>query len=212
MTEHIIDLMTYPRRQHFTYFNQLANPYAGITVNVDMTELSESMKRRNLPFFLTVCYAVSKAANLVPEFRQRIRDGQIVEYSYCRTSHTVALPDGTYCYCVLDSEGHTLESFLSYGREEQDKVRMAPTIEEDPQNTEDLLYLSTLPWISYTALVNPTPVPADSHPRITWGKTFTQGDRVLLPMTVLCNHALVDGLHMAQFYQHLDEQFRLLSR
>lgn len=202
MTEHIIDLMTYPRRQHFTFFNQLANPYAGITVNVDMTELSESIKRRNLPFFLTVCYAVSRAANLVPEFRQRIRDGQIVEYSHCRTSHTVALPDDTYCYCVLDSEGHTLESFLSYGREEQGKARLAPTMEEDPRNTEDLLYLFTLPWISYTALVNPTPVPEDSHPRITWGKTFSKGDRVLLPMSVLCNHALVDGLHMARFYQN----------
>lgn len=211
MEAHFLDLTTYPRRKHFEYFNQLANPYAGITVNVDITELSASMKRRGQPFFLTMCYAVSKAANLVPEFRRRIRDGQIVEYSNCRTSHTVALPDGTYCYCVLDDEGHTLESFLSYGVQEQNKARMAPTIEEDPKDTEDLLYLSTLPWISYTALMNPTPVPADSHPRITWGKAYTQGERVLLPMTVLCNHALVDGLHMARFYQNLDEQIHLLS-
>lgn len=31
-------------------------------------------------------------------------------------------------------------------------------------------------------MVQPVPVPADSNPRITWGKYFQQGGRMLLPV------------------------------
>ncbi|MCI8301410.1 MAG: chloramphenicol acetyltransferase, partial [Oscillospiraceae bacterium] len=61
-------------------------------------------------------------------------------------------------------------------------------------------------WLSYTALIQPVPSPADSNPRITFGKYFTQGDRVLLPVSLLCNHALVDGLHIAAFYQNMERE------
>ena len=46
--------------------------------------------------------AAVRAANGVPELRRRIRGDQVVEYDRCPSSHTVALPDGTYCYCRLE--------------------------------------------------------------------------------------------------------------
>ena len=91
-------LKDYKRESHFDYFNSLSYPYVGVTVNVEITDLLKKVKAEKLPFFLTFCYCVSKAANGVPEFRQRIVNNSIVEYESCRTSHTVALEDGTYCY------------------------------------------------------------------------------------------------------------------
>ena len=77
---------------------------------------------------------------------------------------------------------------------------------------DELLFLSTLPWLSYTALVQPVPVPADSNPRITWGRYFEQGGRTLLPVTVLCHHALVDGVHIARFFRELEDRLGSLGR
>ncbi len=57
-----------------------------------------------------------------------------------------------------------------------------------------------------TALVQPAPFPADSNPRITWGKYFCQEGRTLLPVTLLAHHALVDGIHIARFYETLDRE------
>ena len=34
-----IDLDTYPRRDHFNHFCAMAYPYAGVTVDVDVTDL-----------------------------------------------------------------------------------------------------------------------------------------------------------------------------
>ena len=206
-----LDMETYKRKDHFAYFSSMAYPYVGLTVNVDITELLTEIKGRNLPFFLTICYCVSKAANKVTEFRQRILNNKIIEFAHCQTSHTVALEDGTYCYCALD-DNRPFEEYIPYAQKAQEAAKQTNTIEEEEADIYDKFFISTLPWVSYTALVQPVPAPADSNPRITWGKYFTQGERVLLPVSVLCNHALVDGIHIADFYEKLDEQIRLLIK
>ena len=75
MSFEYIDMETYKRRAHFGYFCGLAYPYVGLTANVEITGLLAKVKAEKLPFFLTVCYCVSRAANGVAEFRQRIVDG-----------------------------------------------------------------------------------------------------------------------------------------
>lgn len=203
-----VDMDAYKRKAHFEYFNSLAYPYVGVTVNVDITELREAVSRKRLPFFLTVCYCVGRAANEVPEFRQRIQEGQIVEFGHCRTSHTVALDDGTYCYCNLESN-KPFRDYITYAVREQEKAKEEATIHED--DNLDMIFISTVPWISYTSLIQPVPMPADSNPRITWGKYFRQEGRVLLPVSVLCHHALVDGLHIAMFYELLEKEISAVT-
>lgn len=212
MNYQYIDMNTYNRKKHFEYFNSLAFPYTGMTVNVDITEILEEIKDNRLPFFLTICYCVSKAANGIREFRQRIKENQIVEYNHCRTSHTVALEDGTYCYCELDDNHGSFPEYIRYAVAEQDKAKQNNSIEEGEEDSLDKLFVSSVPWASYTAVVNPVPIPADSNPRITWGKYFTQNDRVWLPVTVLCNHALVDGRHVSEFYRLLDNELEKLVK
>ncbi len=205
MNYRYLDMETFPRKNHFAYFDSLSYPYTGVTVNVDITELKETIKARRLPFFLTVCYCVSRAANRVPQFRQRILNHRIVEFDSCRTSHTVALSDGTYCYCDLNSD-LPFEQYIRYAAQEQENAKKAGSIEESGTDALEKIFISTVPWLTYTALVNPVPFPADSNPRITWGKYFAQDDKTLLPLSVLCHHALVDGLHIAAFYDQLDDQ------
>lgn len=203
-----LDMKTYKRRKHFAYFNSLAYPYVGTTVNVDITEFSQMVKEKRLPFFLTFCYCAARAANGVPEFRQRICDSQIIEFDNCKTSHTVALEDGTYCYCTLDSN-MLFPDYIAYAVREQEKAKKAGTIEEE-DDIADKIFISTVPWISYTNIVQPVPIPADSNPRITWGKYFRQESKVLMPVSVLCHHALVDGRHIGEFYQLLDKEMKCL--
>lgn len=207
----VIDMANYPRRDHFAYFSGLAYPYVGLTVNVDITDCLKKIRSEGLPFFLTLCWCASRAANAVPEFRQRIVDGTIREYECCRVSHTLALEDGTFCYCVLEEAG-SLAEYAARGKAAQEAARVRRSIQEDPEDVLDKIFVSCLPWVSYTALVQPVPMPADSHPRITWGKYFAQGDRVLLPVSALCHHALVDGRHLAQFYEGLDRELAEAGR
>ena len=58
-----IDMDTFPRRKHFEYFCSLQYPYAGMTNNVDVTELIQFCKKHHYSFFLTFLWIVAQAAN-----------------------------------------------------------------------------------------------------------------------------------------------------
>lgn len=206
-----LDMEQYKRREHFAYFQGLAFPYVGTTVNVEITDLYSLVKEKDIPFFLTFCYCAARAANQVPELRQRIHEGRIREYDLCRTSHTVALEDGTYCYCTLDPSLDFSE-YLPYAKKAQEAAKEAASIQEEEEGSLEYFFITTLPWLSYTALIQPVPVPADSNPRISWGKYFREGDKVLLPVSILCHHGLVDGRHIGLFYEHLKQEMDHLKR
>ena len=122
-----VDMSRESRRDQFAYFQTLSNPYVGVTVQVDVTELAVWCRERGTSFFLAVLYAAVRAANGVPELRRRIRGDQVVEYDRCPSSHTVALPDGTYCYCSLEVD-RPFREFLPYAAAEQERVKAAPTL------------------------------------------------------------------------------------
>lgn len=206
----VLDMDKYSRRKHFDYFRSLAYPYVGMTVNVDITDFVRKTKEEGLPFFLSLCYCVAQAANGVPEFRQRLRDGNIIQYDWCQTSHTLALEDGSYCYCTLESN-MSFREYLPRAVEAQ-KLASKERSLEDGEDGDSLLFVSSIPFISYTSLIQPVPCPADSNPRISWGKYFRQGDRLMLPITVLCHHALVDAIHISRFYATLDMALTSLFR
>ena len=203
-----IDLSEYPRRKHFEYFSSMANPYVGLTVQVDISPLFRRVKDERLPFFLSVLYALGNAANSVPQFRQRIAGNGIEQYSACVSSYTVALPDDTYCYCEVDTQ-MPFDAFLPYAKAAQKKAEQAASVsDEDPAA---LFFVSCIPWVSYTGLTLPTPFPADSNPRFTVGRCGVQGGAVLLPVSVLAHHALVDGLHIARLYEALRDGVQALG-
>lgn len=200
----IIPMETYPRRAHFDYFRTMAQPYAGLTVSIDITRFLEQLRQAERPFFLSFLYCVARAANRVPELRQRILGEDIVEYEHCPTSHTEALPDGTYCYCALRSD-QPFAQYLPQARRAQAEAKAQGSL-EDGEDALALFFVSSIPWVSYEAIVQPTPSPADTNPRITWGRYRKEGERVMIPVSLLCHHALVDGIHMARFYQNLEEE------
>ena len=200
----IIDLETYPRRSHYEYFKSLAYPYVGMTANVDVTGLLAAAKRRGKSSFLACLYAACQAVNAVSALRQRIRDGQIVEFARCDAGHTVAKEDGTFVNCRTDSS-LDFDSFLTLGEIAQQQAKAQTGFLNDKEDETGLIFVSCVPWVSFTSVIQPTPIPADTNPRIIFGKYFTQDGRTMMPLTIQCNHALVDGLHIAQFYAKFQE-------
>ena len=204
-----IDMDKYPRRAHFDYFRTLAYPYVGVTANVDVTELLSFCRQRGVSFYLTFMHSAALAADSIPEFRQRIRDGGIVQYNQCPTSHTEPLPDGTYCYCTLHHHLPFAE-YIARAEEARRLCRERASIEED-EGVESMYFISSLPWLHYTSLTQPVAGGDESNPRITWGKYEADArGRLMLPVTVLLHHALADGLHLGLFYQGLEREMQTL--
>ncbi len=200
-----IDLETYPRRSHYEFFKNMAFPYVGMTANMDVTNLVRYAKEKGGSTFLACLWAASHAANAVPEMRQRIVDDKIVEYDHCDTAHTVAMPDKTFCNCRTDCR-HTLEEYLVYGKACQKEAMKHPGFHSTMDDDTSMIFASCVPWVAFTQVIQPSPIPADCHPRIVMGKYIHgHGDQILLPLHIQCNHALVDGRHIGEFYQYFEE-------
>ena len=200
----IIDMTNDPRRRQFEYFRGFADPYASMTVNCDITRLRQTVLENGWPFFLTALYCAVNAANDVPELRRRIKGEQVVEYENCLSSHTVALPDETYCYCVLDC-AKPFGEYLPYAQAEVEKAKLRRSM-DDGDDPARLFFVSSIPWVSFTSVSLPVPDPADSNVRISFGRFFEQGDRVLLPLNLCVHQSLADGVHMARFYQNFERR------
>ena len=163
MTRKIIDMTKDPRGGQFEYFRTMTDPWAGITVPVDITALLASLNGR--PFFLSYLYAVMRAANAVPELRRRLLpDGQVVEYDHCDPSYTVMKPDGTgvYVYCLLEDDLSSYEKFVAEGKRRQKETLERGTLTEDGDVLANF-FISCVPWLYYTQIKEPAGVHGFEH-------------------------------------------------
>jgi len=68
-----INLETWPRREHFSFFNAWDYPHFSLCANVDLTAFYPVVKQRGISFNVATVYVLARAANAIPEFRYRIR-------------------------------------------------------------------------------------------------------------------------------------------
>ena len=157
---------------------------------MDITDFAA--RRQGRPFFLSLLYAVTRAANAVPQLRRRILpDGSVAEYDWCPPSYTA--------------------EFVARGRRRQREVLQRGTLTEDGDPLS-FFFVSSLSWLHYSQLEHPAVSADDSNPRISWGKALTAGGRTTLPVSLYVNHALADGLHISQFFANLEKELRDLTR
>ena len=199
-----IDPESYPRRSHYEYFKSLAYPYVGLTANVDVTNPIAYAKSRGASSFLACLWTAANAANAVPELRQRIVNDRIVEFDHCDTAHTVAMPDKTFCNCRTDCR-RTLDEFLIYGKARQAEAMAHHGFVSTQEDETDLIFLSCVPWVAFTQVIQPAPIPADCNPRIVFGKFIRESEKTWMPLHIQCNHALVDGRHLGEFYAAFED-------
>ena len=122
MAKKIIDMSQSPRAGQFAYFSAMADPWAGATVMVDITDFLSAIREKGLPFFLSFLFAVTRAGNAVPELRRRLLpDGTVVEYDLCQPSYTAMKPDGVYVSCTVEGD-LPYEAFVALGQRRQREV------------------------------------------------------------------------------------------
>jgi chloramphenicol O-acetyltransferase type A len=68
----------------------------------------------------------------------------------------------------------------------------------------DVIYHSIIPWVSFTSFSNARKKgQGDDIPRIVFGKYFNSEQKLMLPVSVEVHHALMDGFHVGQYFNSL---------
>lgn len=199
-----VDIENWKRKDHYNYFKQLDYPHFNICGNVDITNFYKYIKKDKLPFFVSVLYASTKTANSIKEFRYRIREEKLIEHAIVSPSFTVMGEDEVFSFCTVNFI-EKYSDFKNKALEEIEKTKNNVNIKDEP-GRDDLLYITSIPWISFTNITHPIQMkPVDSIPRISWGKYFEESGKIKLPFSVQAHHALVDGVHVGRFFNTIQE-------
>ncbi|MBE0635273.1 chloramphenicol acetyltransferase [Candidatus Bipolaricaulota bacterium] len=199
----VIDQTYWPRREQFELFMGFGSPYFSITADVDITAYRESLPKGGR-FTIGLVYALAAAANAVEQFRQRIRGSDVIEFDVVHPSIIVLNADDAFRFCNFPF-AEDFKRFSEGAPERIEQARKAPSMFSAPDQ-DDYLYLTGLPWISFSGVTHAAPTHApDSVPRIAWGKYRHVAGRIVLPLNVQVHHALVDGIHVGRFYAHVEE-------
>lgn len=206
-----IDLATWPRREVFTFFSQMSNPFYMVSFKQEVTNLVKYCKESQLSFYYALIYLTCQTMNEIENFRYFLQEEEVYLYSERIPSFT-DLKKGSEQFHIVTMDLKTdLRDFCQQAKVQSSQ--QATFIE--PYAEENLIYYSCLPWLDLTALTNERDlanpkVKDDNIPRISWGKYTKNQDKIELVISLEVNHRFVDGLHVGRFAEKLTQMIENL--
>jgi chloramphenicol O-acetyltransferase type A len=148
-------------------------------------------------------YASLRAANTVDAFRQRIENGQPVEYDTVHLSTTIARPDGTFGFSFTEFSDD-FEKFVAGGISESERIKKSNELFSG-HSENDVIYYTVLRGVTFMSDYQPYQA-GSSVPFLVFSETFIENGIRKMPHSIHVNHALVDGQHVSLYIQ-LFQQF-----
>lgn len=197
----IIDLETWDRKDYFDFFSGFQDPNYSVTANVNLEGFYNYVKLNGLPFFASLIFITVNTINRLDNFKLRIRDDKLVKHDVINPIFTVMTPKKLFNFCkskYMDNYDDFIECVLL----ESERSKNGSLSIENNADEDDCIYITSLPRISFTQITHPIFGKATSSvPVITFGKYFDENGRKKLPLSIQANHCLVDGIHMAEFFE-----------
>ena len=202
-----IDMQTWSRRHHFRVFSSFNHPHFSMCVNVDVSAFYPFVKRHGYSFTAAMVYVISRTSNAIPEFKQRIRGDQVVEHEIVDPRFSLLIDKDLFTFCAVEY-AEDFSEFAVRAAKSISYVKAHPDLEGNPEE-DDVLYMSPIPWVSFTSFSHPMQFhPADSVPRFAWGKYFQESNTWKMPLSVQGHHAVMDGIHMGRYYEMVQDYLR----
>lgn len=202
----ILDLNTWNRKEHFEFFSQFDEPFFGVTTELDCTKALKYCKETNISFFSFYLHKSLKAVNAIEEFRYRINKKKVAIFDKVHASATIAREDGTFAFSFVefDEEFSIFDKAL---KEETERIRNSTGLGMSNKTIRhDVIHYSSIPWIKFTSISHARNFKVnDSAPKITFGKAYSDNDKMTLPVSINAHHGLIDGLHVARHLELFQE-------
>lgn len=199
----VIQIDSWKRKAQFNFFKDFGNPFFSLVSNIECTESVDYCKENKISFFLWYLHHSMKAANEIEEFKYRYDGSEVVVYDKVNATPTIARADETFGFSYIEYVDD-FEKFNRLAIIEIERVKNEVGLKPATDN-ENVIHCSSIPWLSFTGISHPLSMKVyDSCPKISFGKTFAQDHKTMMPVSVHANHALMDGLHVSRFFEKFE--------
>lgn len=199
-----LDIVNWNRKNTFDYYKNFESPFFNITANVDVTAMQQFCKQEKHSFFLTSLYYSTKVCNEIENFRYRLQEEAVVVYEQIHFGSAILFEDHTFGFAYFEMQ-ENFRDFLEQGTKILEQAKEKNTF-APKASTDNLIHYSVIPWVAFTNFQHARQLPVlDSIPKIVFGKIFEQGERKLMPISVEVHHALIDGWHVGQYFEKMNQ-------
>jgi len=202
----VIDLNSWKRKEHFEFFSSFDEPFFSLNANIECTNAYKFAADNGISFFGYYLHLSLIAVNEISEFRTRIKNDKIVIFDEIHASPTIGRKDETFgiAFVPFSKDYYLFKESLDA---EKQRILNSTGIGFNSKNIRhDVIHYSSIPWVSFTGLSHPRSYKiTDSVPKISFGKVFNDNDKLLMPVSILAHHGLMDGLHMGRYFERFEE-------
>lgn len=211
MKFNVIDFDKWERTPYFNHFSNNLKCTYSITSNIDITALLFILKEKQLKFYPTFIYIISKVVNSNKEFR----------FSFDNNKNLGYFEEMNPCYTIFHEDDKTFSNiwseysedfslFYKIALNDLDTYKNVKGINAKDNQPLNVFPISCTPWVTFTGFnLN---VYNDGNyllPIITIGKFFKENNKTLLPLALQCHHGVADGYHSSKFIN--DVQYLALN-
>ena len=208
-----IDVENMDRKKAYKMFKSFGNATYGCSVEMDVTKLVALSKQKGQSFFLNTLYLVCRAINDIDEMRMRLVDDKPAIYEKTHPGFTVMTDAGFYVntYTTFYED---YKKFYDEAKISLDSAKKNKPISEFPNEKYGYIYISSLPWISFTQMTHPIPESQSSQciPRVCWGKYFEKDGKLIMSLNITVSHIFVDGYPLSKTFLEVQEYFENAER
>ncbi len=203
---HYLDINNWNRKEHFHFFKIFEEPFFGVTVDVDCTNLYLKSKETNTSFFLRYLHASLVSANSIEAFKYRIENiEKVAVHDVIDASATISRADNTFGFSYIHFNSDFI-IFAQNAQKEIDRIQSSNSL-LPPINQQNCIYFSSLPWLKFTSLSHARNFSiGDSVPKISFGKLTDVNKKKSLPVSIHVHHALCDGYDVGRFVERFQEE------
>ena len=195
------DIDAWNRKSQYEFFKTYDDPFFNLTTELDVSHLYDFCKKNNLSFFLACLHFAVESANEILEFRLRIIDNKLFEFEHIDIGSTVLNEDNSFSFCYFKKKENLFEFDLS-GKEVLKKHTEQTNFDSNKESL-NLIYASSLPWISFTSIKHARSIEREKSgiPKFVFGKFHETNNIKKIPFSIEVHHALIDGYHVAKFLE-----------
>ena len=201
MSYTIIERSSWPRADQFDFFRSFERPHYAVTSRLDVTTLLAAKTERGMSAYRGCLFAIGMGMNAVAELRTRFKGEEVRLYDHIDLSVTVPKEGGAFNFAYLPFT----EDYAAFDQGAAEAITQAQShARHNPDDAPDdgVAFLSCLPWMDFTSVNNAMPKRDDCIPRVSWGKFVHHSDgKTDMAMSIEVHHALVDGEHIAAYFE-----------
>lgn len=195
-----LEIGKWNRKKTYELFKRYDNPFFNICADVEITDALIYSKENNFSFFLVSLFLSVKTANSIESFKYRIRKNKVIIHDVIHPGSTILNNDETFSFAYFEYNPD-FKNFNKTASSIMNKFKNGYKCFDPGIERDDLIYYSTIPWISFTSFSHAADNKSGtSIPKIVFGKYFQKANKTLMPVSVEVHHALMDGIHVGKFF------------